>query len=340
MSTIERVGLRGDPSDVYVTHHIARRRPRVTDDDVTIAGGRLTDRDRAIVHLVHRARVLTTDQIREVFFDNPTTARHRLAVLYQLRLLDRFQPPLELGSAPFHWMVDHLGAMVVAVDQDRDPDVLRFSRSRLLATARSSHLAHRVAANGFFTALLAAARRQPGAELVRWWPEARCSHWAPSLVVPDGYGVWRDGAQLVEFVLELDRHTEPRRRLVAKLDAYATLHEAARRSIPVLFCFGSERREASVRQVLGDPPVPVATAALTGNQAPHEAHWLPVGSAGPRLPLVELADLAQAFTPVGGWPEPAYPASYYRGNEPPDPFAPADRWDEAEEAWPAPRYPG
>lgn len=321
MVTMQHGGVRSDPGDVYVSHRIARKRRRVTDDLVTLAGGRLTDRDREIVHLVHRARVLTTDQICEVFFDNPTTARHRLAVLYELRFLDRFQPPLEQGSAPFHWMVDHLGAMVVAVDQDRDPDAVRFSRTRLLATAQSSHLAHRVAANGFFAALHAAARRQPGVDLVRWWPEARCSRWAPSLVVPDGYGVWREGGRLVEFALELDRHTEPRHRLVAKLDAYDLLAEASRRSIPVLFCFGSQRREASVRQVLGDPPVPVATAALSGDQAPHEAHWLPVGSAGPRLRLVELARLAEAYTPAGGWPPPGYPASAYRGNEPPDPFA-------------------
>jgi hypothetical protein len=44
----------------------------------------LTDRDRELVRLVARHRVLTTDQLAALRFRNLTTARHRLSELVRL----------------------------------------------------------------------------------------------------------------------------------------------------------------------------------------------------------------------------------------------------------------
>jgi len=52
-------------------------------------------------------------------------------------------------------------------------------------------------------------------------------------------------------------------------------------NVVVLFCFGSPRREAGARRVLANASVPVATAALAAAQRPHEAVWLPPGTAVP-----------------------------------------------------------
>ena len=49
------------------------------------------------------------------------------------------------------------------------------------------------------------------------------------------------------------------------------------------------RREAGARRVLAQATVPVATAALGPTQRPHEAIWAPIGYAGTRLRLAELA---------------------------------------------------
>ena len=58
---------------------------------VLSVAGHLTDRDRELVRLVARHRVLTTDQLAALAFGNITTARHRLAVLVRLGLLRRFR---------------------------------------------------------------------------------------------------------------------------------------------------------------------------------------------------------------------------------------------------------
>src|SRR5487761_1833629 len=93
---------------------LGRARLRLSDDLVTAAAHHLTDRDRSICALVAEHRVLTTDQIATVAFDSPISARHRLAMLYRLRVLDRFRPFRRVGTAPNHWVLDAIGAMVVA----------------------------------------------------------------------------------------------------------------------------------------------------------------------------------------------------------------------------------
>ena len=70
-------------------------------DEIAVlsVAGHLTDRDRELVRLVARHRVLTTDQLAALAFGNITTARHRLTVLVRLRLLRRFRPHRATGSA-------------------------------------------------------------------------------------------------------------------------------------------------------------------------------------------------------------------------------------------------
>ena len=81
--------------------------------------GHLTDRDRELVRLVARHRVLTTDQLAALAFGNITTARHRLAVLVRLGLLRRFRPHLQTGSAPWHHVLGPIGAALLG-QEDRD----------------------------------------------------------------------------------------------------------------------------------------------------------------------------------------------------------------------------
>jgi hypothetical protein len=54
--------------------------------------GRLTDRDRTLCRLLHQHRVLTTPQLIDLAFPSRNAAEHRLAILHQLGVLDRFRP--------------------------------------------------------------------------------------------------------------------------------------------------------------------------------------------------------------------------------------------------------
>jgi hypothetical protein len=266
---------------------MARR--RVSDTLVLKVASQLTDRDRRLCDLLYEHQVLTTTQLCDVAFGSLVTARHRLARLHDLRVLDRFQPLRPVGSSPHHWVLDELGAQVVAANRGVEPRALAWRRGRALALATSQRLDHRVGANGCFTALLRAARQLPDAALEVWWSERRCAAEWGDLVRPDGYGVWvQDGAR-VAFFLEYDRGTEPLGRLAAKLAGYDDLAQSEPDPVLVLFALPSHRREAGVRHALAARDAAVATGVTPAGQTLADAVWLPLGGSGPRRRLGELA---------------------------------------------------
>ena len=251
---------------------------------------RLTERDRSILAMLYRHRVFTTDQVAEMFFDNINTAQHRLTTLYQLRLVDRFQPlDRRYVSQPYHYVLDQLGAMVAAAEADKDPDQTHWQYEKALAIGRSQRLAHLVGTNGFFSRLLAEGRRRDDRALSLWWSERYCASNFNEIARPDGLGVWEEGGAQVTFCLEYDRSTETLERLEKKLKSYQDLQIASGYAYWVLFCFGHPRREAGARRALAQATVPVATAALGPTQRPHEPIWAPIGYEGIRLRLADLA---------------------------------------------------
>jgi len=281
-------------------------RPRVSDQLVLRVASQLTDRDRYLCDLLYEHQVLTTNQLCDAAFTSLITARHRLARLHDLRVLDRFQPLRPVGSSPHHWVLDELGAAIVAANRGVEPGELAWRRGRTLALATSQRLDHLVGANGCFTALLRAARHQPqpDARLARWWSERRCLAEWDGLIRPDGHGVWvEDGAQ-VGFFLEHDRGTEPLERLAAKLAGYHELAEVEPDPVLVLFVLPSHRREAGVRQALARAlsagphahahqdadadadadaeaggGMAVATGVIPPGRSSADAVWLPLGRA-------------------------------------------------------------
>jgi hypothetical protein len=265
------------------------------------AAGRLTERDRYLCRLLLDHQVLTTEQIRSVGFDSQRRAQLRLSQLRQLRVLDRFQPLARIGSAPQHWILDTLGALVLAAERGVDPSELAWRHDKSIALAANAQLAHLVGVNGFFCSLLAAARHRADYELVLWWSTRRCAGAWGSFVRPDGYGVWSESNRRVAFLLEYDNGTETLARLAEKLDRYARLFAATARQIPVLFAFPGPGREAEARRVLRHPGVPVATASLAPGTSPAAAVWLPVSKQSSGSGRARLVDLRQpAGTPPAG----------------------------------------
>jgi len=252
--------------------------------------GRLTDRDRQLCRLLLEHRVLTTPQLVDLAFPSRNTAEHRLAILHQLGVVDRFRPHHTPGSAPYHYVLGPLGAALLAAEGDQDPSRLGYRRDRALALAHSQRLAHLLGVNGFFAALARAARQQQGeAALEVWWSEQRCAAQWGRLVHPDGYGRWREQQARVDFFLEYDRGSEPLGRVAGKLPAYAELAQATGISTPLLLWLPSPTREATARQALAGASLPVATATPQPGQTPAGPLWLPLHQPGPRRWLVQLA---------------------------------------------------
>jgi hypothetical protein len=253
---------------------------------------RLTERDRSMLTLLSRHRVLTTDQLAEMYFDHVNTAQHRLSVLTKLRLVDRFQPlDRRYANLAYHYVLDQLGAMVVAAERGQDPDQLHWRADKALAIAKSQRLRHLVGVNGFFSALLAESRRREDCDLSLWWSERHCAEQFELIARPDGLGVWAEAGNRIVFCLEYDRSTESLERLEAKLASYEDLQTASGLAYWICFCFGHPRREAGARRVLAHSSVPVATAALGPAQRPQDANWAPIGYEGLRLRLAELATM-------------------------------------------------
>jgi hypothetical protein len=251
--------------------------------------GRLTDRDRTLCRLLHQHRVLTTAQLIDLAFPSRNAAEHRLAILHQLGVLDRFRPRHTPGSAPYHYVLGPLGAALLAAQADQEPAQLGYRRDRTLALAHSQRLAHLLGVNGFFCALARTARQDPAAALELWWSEQRCAAQWGRLVHPDGYGRWREQQTRVDFFLEYDRGSEPAGRLAAKLPGYRALAQASQLATPLLLWLPTPAREATARQALGGSSLPVATATPHPNHTPAGPLWLPLHTSGPRRRLAQLA---------------------------------------------------
>jgi hypothetical protein len=269
-----------------------------TSDVVAVLAGHLTARDRWLLRMLHEHTVLTTTQITQLAFGTTRAATRRLLILYQHQAVDRFRPLAQTGSAPWHWVLGPAGAQVLAAEDAITPGQLAYRRDRALAIAVSPRLAHTTGLSGFFTALAAAARAQPGAGLDCWWPERRCAAVWGDLTRPDAYGRWHEPAPdgstaSTDFFLEYDTGTEDLPRVLGKLTGYRMLAARTGITTPVLFWLPGPRREQAFRRHLAAQPagvtarVPVATAtpASAAGDGPAGAAWLPAGHSGPRRRL-------------------------------------------------------
>lgn len=264
----------------------------------------MTERDKHICLDLYRHHVLTAHQLAELHFSQPRKARKRLLELHERGILNRFQPRRETGSAPFHYVLAELGALVVAGYYDLD---LKHIKRRLVEDqklAYSAKLTHLLACHDFFIALIAASRDRRHHRLTRWWSEKRCAlEWSEHDVRPDGHGILQTTHARCAFLLELDRGTERGTRLTERMRTYkhlAFLNELQARTPErppldvLLFLFPSSQRELSARRRLSAyKGLPVATShRQTHHGDPLGNNWAPLGfSDERRVPLSELGTL-------------------------------------------------
>ena len=249
------------------------RRARVGAAAIAALASRLTERDQQVALACYEHRVLTTEQLRRLYFSAPRRARRRLTHLYQLRVLDRFRPTLQpgQGSAQHHWILDEAGAHVVAAHLGIERNQLRWSHQRALGMFDSQKLDHQLEVNEFFTRLAEEAR-QPAGRLADWWGERRCLAALGGQAAPDGYGkLLLPGRRPVSFLLELDRATEDHERLRQKARRYA---KALPRSIladkePLLvFAVPTLTRRDNAARTLASSSLPIHVLVWTPEHSP------------------------------------------------------------------------
>jgi hypothetical protein len=259
------------------------KRPRK--DGVLGLVPRVQHRDLHILLDIYDKKVLTTHQIRDIYFISSRRARDRLLLLYRSGILNRFRPLANQGSLPDHYVLGKAGAEIVAAYLGRElKDV--YDKDQITKLAYSPFLPHLVAVNTFYSRLAWACRRRENHNL-EWWGELRTRRrWRN--VVADGFGRIDTPGRTRSFLLELDMGTEPLRRLAGK---HAGYHMVSRGDSPpdvLLFCFPTPAREANARKVLQPIGMQVATTWLDLHKADAlSENWLPL-QAERRYSLLEV----------------------------------------------------
>ncbi|MBF6399206.1 replication-relaxation family protein [Nocardia cyriacigeorgica] len=251
--------------------------------------------------MVHEHRVLTTDQLAALAFPTAKIARRRLAILYEYRVLDRFRPLRQRGSAPHHWTLAPTGATILAAEAGVRPRELAYNNQHTLAVAHGLHLNRTVEVNSWFTALIT----EPGhgAHVSRWWSQTRCQRLWGDLVRPDSYGRYTHPEATLDFFLAYEPTTTPAQ-IGAALHGYAELARTTGTITPLLWWEPTSTREGTARAELAqawrnlpDPdavPIATGTAELLTHDltppSPAAPVWQPLHtSTATRLPLHRLA---------------------------------------------------
>ena len=208
-----------------------------------------TERDREIAWLLYRQKILTTDQLRLLFFGSSRRCQDRLLWLYRHRVIDRFYPagPFSLGKPQAHWLLDEVGAHLVAARLGRDRRGLGWDRQQDFR--EHTQLAHRLECNRFVCSIVAATLDTPDVWVGAWEPgwgaiKPYWSHPAYEMARPDASVALSTPFGLVVMAVEWDRATEPMATLAGKISRYATTLEQARsvRCHNVCFVVPGERR--------------------------------------------------------------------------------------------------
>jgi protein involved in plasmid replication-relaxation len=271
------------------TRYGARARTRTIRSRIQRVASSATERDQLICVDLFEHRVLTTNQLFELHFTSLQRTRARLLQLYDMGVLWRNRPRTHLGSLPWHYTLDEIGAWIVAEHLGIELRAVGYRDDRKRTLVDSPRLGHTRAASSFFTRMLYVARTtESTVRVAEWRGEAWCARRWQAHVRPDGFARLADAGESLELLLELDLGTENRSRLEDKMERYRVLARAATAPDVVLFCFPSEAREASARRVLGGTAMPVATATLDRHVAdPLGAIWLSLDG-DRRVRLVDL----------------------------------------------------
>jgi hypothetical protein len=208
---------------------------------------KLTERDGEILSRLAEHEPLSSSELCLLFFTGGRSARLRLCHLEDTGLLERVYPARSRrgGGTEALWFLSAAGRRAIGAPQRRPPGL------------SIPDLEHRRAVARFFCRLVERSVDRPAEGLWSWLGERSAEHALGGAVRPDGFGRYLLHGGEVIFHLELDRGTEPGRRVGDKLRRYppALANDEKRTHVNVLLVCGSAARLANLaRQAPAGPP--------------------------------------------------------------------------------------
>jgi len=259
-----------------------------------------TERDREIAWLLYRQKILTTGQLRPLFFGSLRRCQDRLLWLYRHRVIDRFYPagPFSLGKPQAHWLLDEVGAHLVAARLGRDRKGLGWDRQQDFH--EHAQLAHRLECNRFVCSIIAATLDTPDVWVAAWEPGwgAIKPYWSLppyESARPDASLTLSTPLGVVGVAVEWDRATEPMATLVRKIRSYRVTLERSERPLNVCFVVPDERRAQRFYQE-GTPDARqlltarlwVTTTAQLETRSPLGTIWCCLDQGAPPLGMADF----------------------------------------------------
>jgi hypothetical protein len=214
---------------------------------VTLMLPAVTVRDRELLDRLSQSEPLSTSELCLLFFTGVRTCRERLVKLEAHDLLLRVYPARSQrgGRSEALWFLSPNGRRTIGAPARRPPSL------------SIPDLEHRRAVAQFFLALIDRSLARPDEGVYRWLGEQQAQQGTGASVRPDGYGRYLRPHGEITFYLEVDRATEPARRVKAKLDAYKqALAADPRRELGnvLLLCDGRRRLVNLARCAPAGPP--------------------------------------------------------------------------------------
>lgn len=208
---------------------------------------KLTERDREILSRLAEHEPLSSSELCLLFFTGGRSARLRLCHLEDTGLLERVYPARSRrgGGTEALWFLSAAGRRAIGAPQRRPPGL------------SIPDLEHRRAVARFFCQLVERSLDPEDEGLWSWLGERSAERALGSVVRPDGFGRYLLRSSEVIFYLELDRGTEPGRRVGDKLRRYppALANDEKRDLVNVLLvCGGAGRLANLARHAPAGPP--------------------------------------------------------------------------------------
>ena len=182
----------------------------------------LDERDHALLLSLLEHKVLSTHQIKSLYFRSFRRCQHRMKELRDLDLVSSFSVGRGFGEGrpPACWYLTKAGLVQIADAKGVRASDLSWVPDHSYQS--SVMLAHRLGVNAFFCALAEVSRGLQGHCLHTWRPE----HWVRTKaaeIKPDGFGRYLHPGGACEFYLEYDRGTEAFGALARKMEGYPRL---------------------------------------------------------------------------------------------------------------------